>query len=105
MITKLKYGYVLRDRNLRKNYRVNIEISKNVLKSLLQSENYLFTFRLYFSKMFYIFKSSSAISKYSTYCVFSNSGRTVYRQFKLSRLFCKYFASHGFLLGLRKSSF
>jgi len=104
MVTKLKYGYILHDRNLRKSYSKG-EISKNILKSLLQSDNYIFNYRLYFSKMFYIFKSSSAISRYSTSCSFSNSGRTVYRQFKFSCLFCKYFASHGFLLGLRKSSF
>ena len=105
MIIKLKYGWCLRDSKLRKNYTFNNEISKNVLKSLLISNKYFFYNKFYFSKMFYVYKKSSSISKYRTSCSFSNQGRVVFRQFKLSRLFCKNFASNGFLLGMRKSSF
>lgn len=55
--------------------------------------------------MFYIFSKNSSISKYKSSCLFSHYGRVVFRKFKLSRHFSKRFASHGFLLGFRKSSF
>jgi ribosomal protein S14 len=37
-------------------------------------------------------------------CVFSNRSRSVYRKFKMSRIFFKTYALQGFLVGIKKSS-
>lgn len=55
--------------------------------------------------MFYIFPKISSIGKYRNSCSFSNHGRVIFRNFKLSRIFCKRFVANGFLIGMRKSSF
>lgn len=105
MIVQAKYGWCLRDKNMRKTYGIDNEIIKNLLRSLLCSNNSIIRYKLYFSKIFYLFSRTAAISRYRKSCTFSNNGRVIFRDFKLSRSFCKYYASHGYLLGLRKSSF
>lgn len=71
----------------------------------MSSQKYNINLKLYFSKLFLHFNELSSISRYRNSCLFSNYGRSVFRQFKLSRHFAKRFASNGYLLGLRKSSF
>lgn len=81
------------------------EINKNILKSLLYTSGYIPDYRIYFSKIFYIFSKKSSLSVYRSYGMFSFIGKSVFRRFKLNRHFVKASASNGFLIGLRKSSF
>lgn len=104
MVILRNFKWSFRDKKIRKYYG-KFEINKNILRSLLSSKFYPIIYKFYFSKMFYIFSKNSSISKYKSSCLFSHYGRVVFRKFKLSRHFSKRFASHGFLLGFRKSSF
>lgn len=103
MVLVKNYGWHVRDKSLRKHYKKH-ELKKNVIKSLL-----FFTknpnLRLSLIKVFYNITKKSSISNYRTSCMFSGSGRSVFRKFKLSRHFIKYLASEGLLMGFRKSSF
>lgn len=81
------------------------EIRKNILKSLISTTKYPLEFKFYFTMHFYRFPAKSSISKFKSFCIYSNHGRCIFRSFKLSRHSSKDLASHGFMLGLRKSSF
>ena len=48
--------------------------------------------------------SVSTITKIKNRCVFSNRSRSVYRKFKLSRIFLKKYALQGLLMGMQKAS-
>lgn len=98
------YGWIKNDNYKRKFFK-KAEIQKIVLKSLMISNDYPIKYRYFFNKIFYIYSKKSAISSYKRGCIMSHWGRSIFRDFKLSRHFTKRFASDGFLLGLRKSSF
>jgi ribosomal protein S14 len=53
---------------------------------------------------FYFYKNSST-SFFRRSCIRSGNCRSVFRFFKMSRYLCKYYASNGFLVGIRKASF
>jgi len=76
-----------------------------MLKSLLFSEQFAFFFRIYFFQIFRGFSKYSSTSFYRRYCIFTGYAKSVFRFFKLSRHQCKRFASNGYLMGMRKSSF
>jgi ribosomal protein S14 len=97
-------GWIKKDRNLRQSY-VKYEIKKLTLKSLLYNVNYPFFFKLYFDNFYKKFPYNSSISKYRTSCMFHGNSRSVFKRFKLSRDVSKNLASHGYLTGLKKSSF
>ena len=46
----------------------------------------------------------STITKIKNRCVFSNRARSIYRKFKLSRIFLKKYALEGDIMGIKKSS-
>ena len=48
--------------------------------------------------------SVSTITKIKNRCVLSNRSRSVYRKFKLSRIFLKKYALQGLLMGMQKAS-
>lgn len=52
----------------------------------------------------YFYKNSS-ISFFRRSCIRSGNCRSVFRFFKMSRYLCKFYASNGFLVGIRKASF
>jgi ribosomal protein S14 len=52
----------------------------------------------------YFFKQAST-SFFRRSCLRLGNCRSVFRFFKMSRYIRKYYASHGFLVGLRKASF
>lgn len=97
-------GWIKKDRNLRQSY-VKYEIKKLTLKSLLYNVNYPFFFKLYFDNFYKKFPYNSSIAKYRTSCMFHGNSRSVFKRFKLSRDVAKNLASHGYLTGLKKSSF
>ena len=88
-----------------KNNFCKFEVNKIILRSLIRSQAYDIKYKLYFSKLFYLYSRTSSISRYRTSCGFSRFGRAIIRKFSLSRHFCKQFASDGSLMGMRKSSF
>lgn len=79
-------------------------MNKNVLKSLL-SVCYDFKSKAYFSKLLWKMGKFSSLSFCRRYCVISFKTKSVLRRFKLNRHLCKKYASDGFLVGMRKSSF
>lgn len=52
----------------------------------------------------YYLKQAS-ISFYKRSCLYLGNCKSVFRFFKMSRYVCRYYASNGFLTGLRKASF
>lgn len=104
MVVLRNYGWSARDKKIRSVFS-KFELKKLVLKSLLSSAAYPIFFKFYFSKLFYMTPKNSSVSRYKTFCLFSLYGRVIFKKFKLSRHFSKRFASHGLLLGFRKSSF
>lgn len=104
MVFLRKYDWCLRDKFFRLNYN-NSEISKRVLKSFLSSSIYSIFDKMYFNSLLLFFAKHNSLSICRNCCLFSNSSHVVFRRFRLSRHFSKKFASDGYLLGLRKSSF
>ena len=86
---------------------VKKELKKNLIKYLLSNQynnfksNKIIKFS-YRNKFFYKYMS---ISFFRRNCLYSGNGKSVFRFFKLSRYHCKYYASNGFISGLRKASF
>ena len=83
------------------------ELKKNLIKFFLSNQynnfrsNKIMKF-IYRNKFYYKY---SSISFYRRSCLLSGNCRSVHRFFKLSRYLCRYYASNGFIIGLRKSSF
>ena len=83
------------------------EVRKNLSKFYL-STNYRFfksnkLIKIIY-KNFYFYKYASR-SFFRTSCLITGNCRSVSRFFKLSRYTCRYYASNGFFIGLRKASF
>ena|ERR1700749_2543321 len=55
-------------------------------------------------KYFY-FNKFYSVSFFRRSCIRSTKCNSVFRFFKMSRYLCKYYASNGFFVGLRKASF
>jgi len=101
---KLKrFGWTLKDEKYRKWYFV-FELRKNVLRALLNIYTYRF-FSLYFNNCFRKITPRSSLALYKRYCLFTYTGRVVFKSFKLSRHSFKHIAAGGYLTGFRKSSF
>ncbi len=90
--------------NKKKLYK-KYEIKKLVLKSLLNNFYYKKNYKLFFNKLFYTFPIDSSTSKYRTYCMLQLQGKSIFRNFKLSRHMMRHCANNGLLIGYRKSSF
>lgn len=102
---KLKrFGWTLKDERARRTFKT-FEIKKQVLKSLLSSSFYNNLYKLYFNNAFRKITKKSSLGLYRNYCLFTYSGKVVFKTFKLSRHVVKQMGSLGYLSGLRKSSF
>lgn len=83
------------------------ELKKNLIKYFLSNQynnfksNKIIKF-IYRNKFYYKY---SSISFFRRSCLISGNCRSVFRFFKLSRYLCKYYASNGYIVGLRKASF
>jgi len=104
MVVLRTYGWILKNQKYKTSFGI-YEIRKNILKSLLSTTNYPLNFKFYFTMHFNKFPIKSSISKFNTFCIFSNYGRCIFKSFKMSRHSSKLLASQGLMLGLRKSSF
>ena len=90
--------------NSRKKFRA-VEVRKIVIKSLLSAVSYKKAFKFYFNNVFRKMSKRSSLGSYRRYCLFTYTGKVVFRKFKLSRHVFKSMASLGHLSGFRKSSF
>jgi ribosomal protein S14 len=101
----MTFQWVYRDAVCRQSFG-STELSKLVLKGLLVNCHcFVFADRALFYRCFqrYFFKFSIAYFRNS--CLFTGHARSIFRLFKLSRHSGKRYASDGFLVGMRKSSF
>lgn len=102
---KLKrFGWTLKDQKARSTFK-HYEIKKQIVKSLLSTSFYNNNYKLYFNNVFRKITKKSSLGFYRNYCLFTYSGKVVFKVFKLSRHVVKYMGSLGYLSGLRKSSF
>lgn len=94
-----------------KKYKINLmirkELKKNLIKFFLANKYNKFKSKkiinfIYRNQFFFKF---SSISFFRRSCIVSGNCRSVSRHFKLSRYLCRYYASNGYLVGLRKASF
>ena len=86
---------------------LNKELKKNIIKYFLSNQHYYFKSNkiimfIYRNKYYYKYMS---ISFFKRSCLLSGNCKSISRFFKLSRYNCKYYASNGFISGLRKASF
>ena len=94
-----------------KKYKIDFlikkELKKNIIKFFLNNQyknfksNKIIKF-IYRNKFYYKY---SSISFFRRSCLLSGNCRSVFRFFKLSRFLCRFYASNGFIVGLRKASF
>lgn len=83
------------------------ELKKNLVKYFLSNQHYNFKSNkiikfIYRNKFYYKYMS---ISFFRRNCILSGNCKSIFRFFKLSRYHCRYYASNGFIVGLRKASF
>lgn len=84
----------------------SVELRKLILKSLLKNlKNFSIVHRLYFQQFFTLFTRFSSISYTRRYCIITRKTRSVFFDLKMVRHTSKLYASTGFLVGMRKSSF
>jgi ribosomal protein S14 len=80
-----------------------IQFLKNSLKRVNKHfENISETERLIYYNYKNIFRETS-FSFYNSRCFFTNRGRSVYKDFKMSRLVFRKYVTQGFIPGIRKS--
>ena len=80
-------------------------MNKLVLKSLLSNPAFKRKHKVYLGLLFNRFLGKSSISYYRSYCVLTGHAKSVSRKFKMCRHQCKFHASNGLLVGLRKAQF
>jgi len=82
------------------------EIYKNVLQFMLlflKKFSQLFCFVIV--KLWHKhFSNSSYLCRIKNYCIVTGRSRSVYRQFKVSRIYLRYLGSEGLFFGLKKAS-
>ena len=89
------------------NKMIKKELKKNLIKFFLANQynnfksNKIIKF-IYRNEYYYKYAS---ISFFRRSCLLSGNCKSVFRFFKLSRYLCRYYASNGFISGLRKASF
>ena len=104
MLLLKSINWINKDKKIRLVYK-KYEIKKIILKSLIYNNILNIREKIFFDFKFKKFMYNSSISRYRHSCMFLGNSRAVIQQFKLSRHACKKYASLGFLVGLRKSSF
>jgi len=94
-----------------KKYKVDTlakkELKKNLIKFFFSNQysNFRSNKIVKYAYRNKIFNKYSSISFFRRSCLISGNSRSVFRFFKLSRYLCRYYASNGFIMGLRKASF
>lgn len=91
-------------RKYRRTFKL-FELRKIVLKSLLSAVCYKKMFKYYFNNAFRKISRRTSLGIYRKYCLFTYTGKVVFRKFKISRHIFKSMAALGLLTGVRKSSF
>jgi ribosomal protein S14 len=80
-------------------------MNKLILKSLLSNKLFKKNEKIYFGLLFAKYTKKSSIAHYRRFCIMTGNSRSVFRRFKMVRHWCKFFASNGYVVGLRKASF
>jgi ribosomal protein S14 len=93
----------IKDKNQRNRYYL-LEKKKLILQYVLNNLSFTKECRNFAYSEYKKFSKFSNISKIKNRCVFSNRSRSIYRQFKLSRIFFKKLSLEGYLMGVKKAS-
>lgn len=83
------------------------ELKKNFSKFFLSNNYSVFKSNKIIKLIYknYYFYKYSSLSFFRRSCLSTGNCRSVFHFFKLSRYTCRYYASNGFFVGLRKASF
>lgn len=84
---------------------VKQEITKIILRSLLSYQLWPQKYRFYFAKRLGKFVRYSSISHCRNNCSIMIFGRSTFKFSRMSRICTKYYASWGYIPGIRRSSF
>lgn len=86
---------------------ISKEIYKNLTKFFIASKYKVLKSDIVIKRAYKnkYFSKGSSTSFYRRACLRLGNCRSVFRFFKMSRFMCRFFASNGFLYGLRKASF
>jgi len=99
-------GVLLRKKNIKIRYNKDRNYIKYVISNTLLKDSYLdkvISLKYLFSHSNKNFKNSS-ITKIKNKCLISGRNRSVFRKFRLSRMFFKNLGVCGYINGLRKAS-
>lgn len=97
-------GILLKKKNNKFRYLKDKNYLNSIITSYIIKDNYL-PKSISLNQLNKKNKSScSSISKIKNKCLISGRNRSVYKKFKLSRMFLKNLGVSGFINGLRKSS-
>ncbi len=92
-----------KDKN-RRNIFLLLEKKKIVLNHIINNLNLSWDTRNFAYLQLNNISKISTITKIKNRCVFSNRSRSIYRKFKLSRIFLKKYALQGLIMGVKKAS-
>jgi len=91
--------------NLKRKIIKRKEFDKLILKSLIYCNNSNLNLKIYFFKNFRKFNKFCSVSFIRRSCLITHFARSVFKNFKMVRHQCRFFATNGLLVGLRKASF
>ena len=89
---------------LKKNEYLLISIKYLLNNPILKKNNNFLNILVNQNKKIFIFLNKNSLNKIKNYCIISNRSRGILKDFKISRIILKDYASKGFLMGLHKSS-
>ena len=100
----MRHVIVGQDRKRRYIFKRN-ELKKRFYKVIQQNLEVNRKIRLHYTeKLSLSFKKDSVISKIRNRCIITGRGRSIYRDFRISRMQLRSLASFGYLMGVTKSS-
>lgn len=96
----MKY-LIAKNKKNRINYKL-FEKKKLLLKSIVKNKFLFNTYRKYAKNKLIILKGYKSFVK--NYCIISGRSRGIVRKYNISRMLFKYYASFGYLKGIKKGS-
>ena len=99
----MRYYLVEKDLVRRRFFRT-IEKKRSFFKFMQQNLSLSFKSRKRYSEILHFYPVNSSISRIRNRCVLTGRGRSIYRDFRLSRMQLRHMASFGLLMGVKKSS-
>lgn len=97
-------AYLVRNDKRRRDLFQKYEKIRCLYKFLQQNSKLTNSQRLHYSRALTFLPKNSSITRIKNRCLITGRGRSVYRDFQLTRMQLRELASFGMLMGIKKSS-